>query len=179
MARGYEKPECRPTKVPTDIDIAWAAGIWEGEGSVSGKGYSYAVSRISVSQKDTEILYRLRELFGGGVSHNYAKIKRRPDEMIFRWNVCGERGRIFAAVIYKFLSTRRKVQIDSTRILDFLEGKNPDGLSMSELHAIAVEFTEKSLKKTPRAISSRAYVRRKILARVLPEGAPAPMERVM
>jgi len=32
------KPELAPTKVPSTIDIAWAAGVYEGEGSCRNCG---------------------------------------------------------------------------------------------------------------------------------------------
>ena len=53
-----------PVKTPTELDIAWVAGFYEGEGHVSGiKGRTMA----HLSQKDPEILFRVRELFGGSI----------------------------------------------------------------------------------------------------------------
>src|SRR5258706_7126079 len=60
-----------PTEVPTMKDIAWAAGIYEGEGSVSRDvnctGYWSGI-RISVTQKDRWLLHRLKALFGGTIA---------------------------------------------------------------------------------------------------------------
>ena len=177
MARGYSKPETRPTKVPNDIDIAWSAGVYEGEGNIANSN-AYACSRIMVSQKDPEILFKLRDWFGGSVKKNSGG-KTKPEDIIHKWIACGERGRVFAALIYGFMSSRRRAQIDKTRILDFLEGRNPQGLSMSELQSIAFEFTEKRFKQTPHAIASRKYARNRNQAMGLVKSSYAPMERVM
>ena len=74
MERGYkivkkDHQGMDAVKRPTAIEVAWAAGIYEGEGSCvtnhSGSGYESFVA--SVNQKDPEILYRMRDLFGGTI----------------------------------------------------------------------------------------------------------------
>lgn len=81
---------------PSVLDIAWAAGIYEGEGSA---GYS----GISVSQSDRWILDRFKELFGGTVSYE------RSIEMHF-WRASGARARGFLMTIYGFLSPWRRIK---------------------------------------------------------------------
>lgn len=81
---------------PTALDIAWAAGIYEGEGSA---GYS----GVSVGQRDTWILERLRDLFGGTVRYD------RSVELWY-WYVSGARGRGFLMTVYMFLSPWRREQ---------------------------------------------------------------------
>jgi len=102
---------------PSDLDIAWAAGIYEGEGScVSSGSDSFTVS---IAQKDPELLYRLRDFFGGSVKlYCVGKDGRFP---IFHWRVCGDRGRVFLAAIYPFLTSRRKAQIATTTAKRFLD----------------------------------------------------------
>lgn len=107
---------------PTAIDVAWAAGIYEGEGSCttnhSGTGsVSFAVT---VAQKDPELLYQMRDLFGGKISH-YIRTFNKKICPISHWKICGDRARTFIGVIYPFLTTRRKEQIESTPASDFLE----------------------------------------------------------
>jgi hypothetical protein len=112
------RPELEPTKVPTAIDIAWAAGIFEGEGSCVASGHEKKSFSVTVSQKDPELLYRLRDMFGGGIKlYNTGKERRFP---IYYWHLCGDRGRAFIGVVYPFLTARRKVQIDSTAVSEFL-----------------------------------------------------------
>jgi hypothetical protein len=107
---------------PTAIEIAWAAGIYEGEGSCitnhSDKGYASFV--VSVNQKDPELLYRMREMFGGSIKLCNRKFNGviRP---IYHWKICGDRARAFIFTIYPFLTARRKEQIEATPAGDFLE----------------------------------------------------------
>jgi hypothetical protein len=89
---------------PTMSDIAWAAGIYEGEGhcrSVMGNSV-----RLSVSQKDLWILERLRSLFGGTV------YLRKPNgaSVCNQWYLSGTRARGFLFTIYSFLSPWRRKQ---------------------------------------------------------------------
>lgn len=93
----------RPTPAvekPTMLDIAWAAGIFEGEGHVSVSGTSL---KVAVTQKDDWLPCRLRDLFGGLIY----KHKARP---INEWVVSGPRARGFIFTIFAFLSPRRKEQ---------------------------------------------------------------------
>lgn len=109
MKKGYLNPRTAPTEHPTIRDIAWAAGIYEGEGHCFGhrvgKGkYALAV----VTQKDPWLCERLKALFGGSV-YNYAQAKR--DYRMNYWKLSGPRGRGFLMTIYAFLSPRRRAQV--------------------------------------------------------------------
>lgn len=116
------KAGLEPTKMPTAIDIAWAAGIYEGEGSCPIGGTDRRSFSVSVSQKDPEFLYKLRDWFGGGVKlYNVGKEGRHT---IYHWVVCGDNGRLFLASIYPFLTSRRRAQIDATRVSIFIEYVN-------------------------------------------------------
>jgi hypothetical protein len=107
---------------PTAIEVAWAAGIYEGEGSCvtnhNGKG-SMSFS-VTVAQKDPELLYRMRDLFGGTISH-YERIFNKKVCPIFHWKICGDRARTFIGVIYPFLTARRKQQVEATPAGHFIE----------------------------------------------------------
>lgn len=109
-------------RTPSDLDIAWAAGVYEGEGSCVKSGNSFGVS---VAQKDPEMLYRLRDLFGGTVKeyeNNRGTLANKFQPVtIYAWRVCGDRGRIFLAAIYSYLTSRRKVQIEATSARMFIE----------------------------------------------------------
>jgi hypothetical protein len=133
------RPDLDATKMPTDVDVAWAAGIFEGEGTVRLAGKTKRGFMIQVPQKDPELLYWLRDLFGGSVG------KPCGSNPCSTWNICGDRARIFSAQIYSYLTSRRKQQIDGTRGLDFLKGASPEGLSVAELHVRMVAFYEEHL----------------------------------
>jgi len=123
------KPELKATKVPTSHDIAWAAGFYEGEGTCRNCGHTERGFMVSVTQKDTECLYLLRDWFGGSVRDNGARTG------IQVWDACGDRARVFIALIYKFLSSRRRLQIDATGCLDFLENKTSEFTTPEEVLA--------------------------------------------
>lgn len=99
----------------TAAEIAWAAGIWEGEGScwpnartVRRAGRSATV-HASVSQRDPEqwVLQRFRHLFGGKIDleHNDGSSD------CLRWRVTGARARGFLMTIFTFLSPWRRQQV--------------------------------------------------------------------
>jgi hypothetical protein len=107
---------------PTAIEVAWAAGIYEGEGSYitnhNGTGSKSFV--ISVNQDDPELLHRMREMFGGSIKlcNRTFNGVLRP---IYHWKVCGDRARAFIFTIYPFLTARRKAQVEATPAGEFLE----------------------------------------------------------
>lgn len=104
-----------PILTPDPYDIAWTAGIYEGEGSVAcsrGK-----VVQARVSQKDRWLLERLLMLFGGSIvvhrsTGGFIGDRRVMGEGAYLWCLGGGRGRAFLQVIYPWLSPRRREQID-------------------------------------------------------------------
>lgn len=101
----------RALEHPTLRDIAWAAGIYEGEGTAAKNGKSS--TSVSVKQKDDWILRRFQKLFGGRVCERtyvrrgYGKDKTGTNST---WVISGARARGFLMTIYTFLSPRRKAQ---------------------------------------------------------------------
>ena len=91
--------------VPTPLDIAWAAGIYEGEGHALVANETRSAS-IGVTQKDEWLLLRLKELFGGSIYRD--PMHKRPCSV---WCVTGARARGFAMTIFSFLSPRRQTRI--------------------------------------------------------------------
>ena len=153
--------ELDATKIPTPIDIAWAAGIYEGEGTCRNCGHAERGFMVSVTQKDPEILYRLRDWFGGSVRDNGAGTG------VHVWDACGDRARIFMALIYLRLSSRRKVQADATGCLEFLKGKSTNELSLDFLKNCLLSYyeEERERRSSPTAKARREqraeYYRRK------------------
>jgi len=123
--RKVRKPELEPTKVPTLLDIAWATGIYEGEGTC--RRCVRGGVEVAVTQKDPEILFRLRDWFGGSVKDNGANTG------CSYWNACGDRARVFLALCYPTLSARRRMQVDTSGGIEFLRGVSPVGKSVEQL----------------------------------------------
>jgi hypothetical protein len=94
------KPGLEATEHPGSLDIAWAAGIYEGEGWVQLNN----TTRAAVGQKDVWLLERLKALFGGSI---YSAGNGREHV----WAISGSRARGFLFTIYCFLSPRRREQV--------------------------------------------------------------------
>ena len=92
-----------PTERVTTLDIAWAAGVYEGEGWIGGRSIA-----VTISQKDRWLLDRLRALFGGHIC-SYPD-KRDSTRTYHIWQVGGALASGFIQTIYKFLSPRRRKQ---------------------------------------------------------------------
>lgn len=91
----------QPRLHPSLLEIAWAAGIYEGEGWVGGQ------SAIGLTQKDPYIVERLQALFGGSLRPR----KNGNYDPLMVWTLSGPRARGFAMTIYSLLSPRRQEQL--------------------------------------------------------------------
>ncbi len=96
----------RPAYHPTIRDIAWAAGIYEGEGSIGTRESCPNGVQVQVGQREKWLCQRLRDLFGGSAYER--QMKGRP---FYSWAVSGARARGFIMTIYTFMSPRRQGQI--------------------------------------------------------------------
>lgn len=145
------RPELDATKIPTAVDIAWAAGIYEGEGTCRLCGHTKRGFMVSLPQKDPELLYWLRDWFGGS-------IRGLSKSGCQTWEICGDRARIFIALIYRFLTARRKTQVDATNALEFLQRKSTNELSMDFLKNCLLSFyeEERERRSSPTAKARRA-----------------------
>ena len=106
--RLVEREDPRPLKDRpiTVAEIAWAAGVYEGEGNCQPNARTdirrNPTAHVSVSQKDRWVLERFRYLFGGHI---------RPDNPgMWKWEVAGSRARGFLMTSYTFLSPWRRQQ---------------------------------------------------------------------
>lgn len=109
----------KATKVPTLMDLAWAAGFIEGEGCYgrSGGTHNSQTERIQVAQKDPECLLRLQAMFGGRIGRQkscYKNLIVKPDDppdAISYWIATGPRARGVMLTMYPFMSQRRRAGI--------------------------------------------------------------------
>jgi len=103
-----------PSRRPTSADLHWAAGFLEGEGTFAGNGRYHKSPKgishkVAATQVEPETLWRLREMFGGVVSH-----ARQPDGVrqgIWQWQLSGVRARGVMMTLYSLLSERRRIYI--------------------------------------------------------------------
>ncbi len=96
------------TTVPTTLDIAWAAGIYEGEGSCTLHKNNHT-SMIRVTQKEPWLILRLYDLFGGHIN-TYLQ-RGMGSGPVCEWYLSQARARGFAMTICKFLSPHRQAQL--------------------------------------------------------------------
>lgn len=97
-----------PIIKPSILDIAWAAGVWEGEGNCTAVNEQWF--RVSTAQKDPYILHKLRDLFGGSVNKYECTSYKYPTH-IHTWYLYGSRAHGFIQTIFTFLSPRRREQV--------------------------------------------------------------------
>jgi hypothetical protein len=70
-------------EVASDIHIAWATGVFEGEGCIA---YNRGTPELHVDMTDEDILRRVMAIFGGNVTGPYARGKNKP---IYSWRLSG------------------------------------------------------------------------------------------
>src|SRR6266550_2276465 len=79
---------------PSTLDIAWAAGFYEGEGTCNFATYS---QHVVVNQVEREPLDRLHRMFGGTVRPIRAHHRSLPS---WRWSAHGPRARGIMLTLY-------------------------------------------------------------------------------
>lgn len=100
-------PRKEPTKIPTEIEFAWAAGFIEGDGHFS---LNRTTSEIDVTQKELESLVWLYDWFGGSVfTIENQGIKKLT---YYRWRVAGPKAKSIMRKMYPYMTTKRKTQIE-------------------------------------------------------------------
>lgn len=90
----------------TAIDLAWAAGFYDGEGcTMSFRIKHHRYTRTIISQKDTEVLIKFKNIVGCG------KIYTRTDRQLSYWQTCNEKdARKVIEMIYPYLGSIKQCQ---------------------------------------------------------------------
>jgi hypothetical protein len=105
-------------------DLAWAAGLFEGEGSVTWQpgyvGNRQPCIRLVMQMNDEDVLRRLQGILGGLISGPYLRPNakdgciRKPS---FRWAISRQDDvRTTAALLYPLLGQRRQARFDALGI---------------------------------------------------------------
>lgn len=102
--------------------IAWAAGIFEGEGTICiSKETTFKY--IGVTSTDYDVLERLKLNFGGKIYSNGPKKKSHWKDA-FIWRLNQEDSIKFLDLIYEYLLSRRKERCDFAKLLYLTSKQN-------------------------------------------------------
>ena len=89
---------------PTNMDLAWAAGIFEGEGYMGRQRQTS--QQCGVGQKDRWVVDKFQAMFGGSIG-----VREMNGEPFYQWHIHGARARGFLMTMFTFLSPRRQGQV--------------------------------------------------------------------
>lgn len=87
--------------MPSDTDIAWAAGFFDGEGSISVpvmRGRVHFI-RLSISQNRLEPLRQLQSWFGGFINPH-------SSDGIWTWTLSSKGSRLFLSAVRPYLRVK-------------------------------------------------------------------------
>jgi len=117
------------------IDLSWAAGLFEGEGSAfiewnhtNGQGRSYPSPKVVVAMADEAIVKRLQRLLGGSayisdtLGVNSHGVKR--NRVIWRWSTNSRKAYTAAKLLIPYVFGEKRVKLEE--IIDYYDRK--DGL---------------------------------------------------
>jgi hypothetical protein len=91
------------------IDIAWAAGIYEGEGCVSRHVTAYNSHHVRIRMTDEDIIDRLVEIFPFAHKYKYQAKGKPTYKLAYDFCISGaERVQAFLAMIWPWLGERRR-----------------------------------------------------------------------
>lgn len=104
----------------SDIEIAWLAGLLEGEGSFMmcnnrGGGKTYRYPKIVVGMTDRDIIERVAAIFGTSVynlpDYTYPQYQK-PRKPAYRAAVQGTKAAELMKALYPWLGARRRAKVD-------------------------------------------------------------------
>lgn len=99
----------------TELDIAWFAGLYEGEGClgyyVDKRGYSSV--RLYIESTDEDVIARLYTMWGGRVWESNYPSKPSHYKSSWRWGISNRADvRRIIKEIYPYLGQRRREKCD-------------------------------------------------------------------
>lgn len=103
----------------TEAQVAWAAGFFEGEGTFYAKaagpkrkdGTRRKSLKLSLSNTDLSMLRQFKAYLGDAGSITQLRAARPNRQQIFQWSCVTKQARNVAALLYPYLSERRKQQL--------------------------------------------------------------------
>lgn len=111
---------------PTDVELAWVAGCFEGEGSVGirkPKSKGYCTLAVSVGNTDIQMLDLLLKFWPVGLKHKKAGENKNA---AWAWVLYSKRAAAFLVAVRPFLRTDR-VKAKTGLALEFQDSKRHGG----------------------------------------------------
>jgi hypothetical protein len=95
------------------LEIVWAAGLYEGEGSAWRRTRAPKRDQVyvEVGQKERWVLDKLKVRFGGSICLRKARPEHNNPNPLWRWSLTARKARGFLMTIYVLLSPHRQAQI--------------------------------------------------------------------
>jgi hypothetical protein len=94
----------------SSIELAWAAGFYEGEGSITFRGSRYRTVQLDISQKDLWPLQRWQNIFHAGTIQGRT---RKNGFHVYEWHLSNQDEVLTIALALRpYLSPRRQEQIE-------------------------------------------------------------------
>jgi hypothetical protein len=103
-----------------DSNIAWAAGLFEGEGSIhvssQGNRYRWPRVQITLGSTDHDVVARFVEIVGVGRIHTQTRPNRNHRTM-YRWDVRGLEAAAILKAFMPWLGARRRAKAEEALAL--------------------------------------------------------------
>jgi hypothetical protein len=102
--------------MPSGEEIAWFAGLFEGEGSLSRARPNGGCWRMTLRMTDEDVVRRVHGLFGGQVYDDRRDRKNYKHKRAWQWQL-GSQAEIDALLdlIYPHMGVRRRAKMDEFR----------------------------------------------------------------
>jgi len=103
---------------PSESEIAWAAGLFEGEGSVILTKWG----RIKLQMKltDQDVLEHFRHIMGGVINgpYQYNVPGKPPRKRFWLWSVTGPKANDACILLEPWLGKRRRERMEQLRLTE-------------------------------------------------------------
>jgi len=92
--------------VVSAIDLAWLAGLIEGDGSISLKEGKYVM--VQIANADLALLQEVRKLVGGHIYEKKLSKSALGKKSTYSWQKVGHKARMLAEALLPFIKGSKK-----------------------------------------------------------------------
>ena len=116
MPKSFTKEECDYSHL-RDTELAWLAGILDGEGSLTVKGnYPYQHIMICVKMTCLRTIVRVAELFDREDEVNIRSRSNPKHKQVYEITLCGARASGLLELVFPYLVTKQEIAVT---LMDF------------------------------------------------------------